>query len=259
MLRTIATLAVQNDEYAGRFHALGIPQEKIVTTGNMKYDLVDTPDTTMKNFLRKKFGYPENTIILIGGSTHSGEDEAIIYAFSRLRKEGYHLDLLLVPRYPENVTHIENIVREYNYIPLRKTLIDKEEIKSAVDYSNSIVIVDTIGELKTMYSVADIAYVGGSLFYRGSNKGGHNMMEPAILGVAVMFGPYNSAFQDTVKDLIEANAAIMIRDREGMYEELKGFLSKPEKISHMGKSAREVILKNQGATRRNFELLRHYL
>ena len=85
------------------------------------------------------------------------------------------------------------------------------------------------------------------------------MMEPAILGVAVMFGPYNSAFQDTVKDLIEANAAIMIRDREGMYEELKGFLSKPEKISHMGKSAREVILKNQGATRRNFELLRHYL
>ena len=259
VLSTIAILAVQNDEYAGRFHALGIPQEKIVTTGNMKYDLVDTPDTTMKTFLRKKFGYPENSIILIGGSTHSGEDEAIIYAFSRLRKEGYHLDLLLVPRYPENVAHIENIVREYHYIPLRKTLLDKEEIKSTVDYSNSIVIVDTIGELKMMYSVADIAYVGGSLFYRGSNKGGHNMMEPAILGVAIMFGPYNSAFQDTVNDLIEANGAIMIRDREGMYEELKGFLSHPEKISQMGKSAREVILRNQGATRRNFELLRPYL
>ncbi|MDR4505676.1 MAG: 3-deoxy-D-manno-octulosonic acid transferase [Candidatus Scalindua sp.] len=259
VLSTISALAVQNEEYACRFRLLGIPQGKITTTGNMKYDLVSEPDNKTKSFFREKFGYPDNKIILIGGSTHPGEDEALLYAFSRLRNEGYHLELLIVPRYPENVTNIETIVRGYHYAPIRKTLLDKQKIRNTDDFSDSVLIVDTIGELNTMYRIADIAYVGGSLFYRGSNKGGHNMMEPAILGLAILFGPYNYAFQDTVNDLMRAEAAVMVRDREELYGELKEFLRNPEKISRLGESARDVIVKNRGATRRNFELLRPYL
>ncbi len=259
VFHTVSLLAVQNGEYANRFRCLGIPERKIVVTGNMKYDLVRDPDSNTKAFFRKKFGYPDNKIILIGGSTHPGEDEVLMSAFSRLRNEGYPLELLIVPRYPENSANIEAIIRSYQYLPMRKTLLDKQEIKGMDEISKSVLIVDTIGELNTMYCISDIAYVGGSLFYRGSNKGGHNMMEPAILGVALLFGPYNFAFQDTVNDLMKAEAAIMVHDRDELYGELKEFLLNPEKISRLGRSAHDVIVQNRGATKRNFELVRHYL
>ncbi|NOG82377.1 MAG: 3-deoxy-D-manno-octulosonic acid transferase [Planctomycetes bacterium] len=259
VLTKISVLAVQNEEYERRFRLLGIPESKIVTTGNMKYDLVFDHHNETKAFLRKKFGYPHKKLILIGGSTHSGEDEALMYAFSRLREEDCNLELIIVPRYPENVTDIEKVVKGFQYVPLRKTFLDKQEIKSMDDFLNSVLIVDTIGELNSMYRIADIAYVGGSLFYRGSNKGGHNMVEPAILGVAILFGPYNSAFRDTVNDLMKAEAAIMVRDREELYSELKELLRNPERVSRLGESARAVIENNQGATKRNLELLRPYL
>ncbi|MCP5002900.1 MAG: 3-deoxy-D-manno-octulosonic acid transferase [Planctomycetes bacterium] len=259
VLPTMSVLAVQNEKFARRFRLLGVPQEKIVTTGNMKYDLLDMPDNKKKTFFREKFAYPDGVVLLIGGSTHPGEDEALMYAFGRLRKEGHNLELILVPRYPENVNKIETIVKGFKYVPVRKTMLSKLEVVRTDDFSRRILIVDTIGELNTMYRMADIAYVGGSMFYRGSNKGGHNMMEPAILGVATMFGPYNSAFQDTVDDLLKSEAAIMVRDKEELYGELKELLRSPEEISRLGKAARDVIVKNRGATRRNLELLRPYL
>jgi 3-deoxy-D-manno-octulosonic-acid transferase len=260
VLKKISLLAVQNEEYANRFQALGIPPSKIIITGNMKYDLTDvSTNNGMQESLRRRFGYPEDNIILIGGSTHSGEDEALIYAFSKLRKEGHSLDLVLAPRYPENVPQIEEVIKTYGFIPVRKTVLDKKDSSIPVYNPNKILIIDTMGELKIMYSMADIAYVGGSLFFRAKNKGGHNMMEPAILGKAVMFGPHNYTFKDTVEDLLAKEAAIMVSHQEDIYQEVKKLLLNQQRIRDLGEKAREVILQRLGSTQRNLELLHPFL
>lgn len=260
LLKKISLLAVQNEEYANRFRDLGISPKRITITGNMKYDLVDiSSENNMRGNIRERFGYRKDDIIFIGGSTHSGEDEALIYAFRKLRNEGHRLELILVPRYPLNVSKVEEIVRGYGFIPLRKTLLDKKRDSLQAIDSNTIFVVDTVGELKIFYSISDIAYVGGSLFFRGSNKGGHNMMEPAIIGVAVIFGPYNFTFKDTVEALMNDGAAIMVYNRENIYEELKKLLLNPQRIRKLGEKAREVILKKRGSTQKNFELLSSFL
>jgi 3-deoxy-D-manno-octulosonic-acid transferase len=256
LLKQLSLLAVQNEEYAERFHRLGVAQEKIAVTGNMKYDLPhDTGGKLARGALRKEFGYPPDRTILIGGSTHSGEHEALIYAFSRLRKAGYRLQLILVPRYPAEATAIERKVEQSALSVVRRTSLHQTGHLSSLDNCDSVLIVDTMGELTRFYAMADIAYVGGSLFFRKSNKGGHNLMEPAMLGLAVLFGPYNFSFRDTVATLMSEAAAIMVRDQEDLYQQLADLLTHPQRVAELGQKARTVMLKQRGATARTMELL----
>jgi 3-deoxy-D-manno-octulosonic-acid transferase len=118
-----------------------------------------------------------------------------------------------------------------------------------------VLIVDTVGELRALYTVADVAFVGGSLFYRGSNKGGHNLMEPAILGLPVVFGPFNFSFEDAARALVAARAGYEVRDAEDLAETLRRLLGDTQLRAASGRRAREVIVAGQGATRKNFELL----
>jgi 3-deoxy-D-manno-octulosonic-acid transferase len=120
-------------------------------------------------------------------------------------------------------------------------------------------IVDTIGDLKRYYAMSDVAYIGGSLHFRGSNKGGHNLMEPAILGIAPIFGPYNFSFQETVRALLDGNAGLQVSDQAEIYHVLRRFLDNPGTAAEMGARARQVILGNRGATDLNFALIEPYI
>lgn len=256
LLKKLSLLAVQNEEYAERFRQLGVPQKKITVTGNMKYDLPnDTGEELVRSALRQEFGYRADSIILVGGSTHSGEHEALIYACSRLRKEGHHLRLILVPRYPAEAAHVKQLVEDSGLIAVRRTSLYETGHMASLDSCDTVLIVDTMGELRRFYAMGDIAYVGGSLFFRKSNKGGHNLMEPAMLGLAVLFGPYNFSFRDTVATLINEVAGIMVQNREDLYEHLLDLLAHPQRIADLGQRARAVMLKERGATAKNIELL----
>lgn len=256
LLKKLSLLAVQNAEYAERFRQLGVPQEKITVTGNMKYDLpYDTGKELVRSTLRKEFGYRPDRIILIGGSTHAGEHEALIYAFSRLRKEGHRLHLILVPRYPAEAALIERLLEDSGLLAVRRTSLYETAHLSSLDSCDAVLIVDTMGELRRFYALADMAYVGGSLFFRKSNKGGHNLMEPAMFGLAVLFGPYNFSFRDTVATLMNEAAGIMVRNREDLYEQLRDLLTHPQRIVELGQKARTAMLRERGATARNIELL----
>jgi 3-deoxy-D-manno-octulosonic-acid transferase len=106
-----------------------------------------------------------------------------------------------------------------------------------------------------MYAAADVAFVGGSLYYRGANKGGHNLMEPAILGLPVVFGPYNFSFRETVADLLAADAGLLVRDREELRRTLVELAASASRRAELGQRARSVVLNGQGASARNLELL----
>jgi 3-deoxy-D-manno-octulosonic-acid transferase len=108
-------------------------------------------------------------------------------------------------------------------------------------------------------AVAKRFSVGGSLHFRGSNKGGHNLMEPAILGIAPLFGPYNFSFQETVRALLDGDAGLLVHDQDEIYRALKAFLDSPGSAAEMGAKARQVILRNRGATEQNFTLIEPYI
>ncbi len=254
MLRHIALLAVQTDEHAERLRRLGVPESRLRVTGNMKYDLaqpVMPSDHTRE--IRSALGYGSEDVVIIGGSVHEREDGILLDAFLNLRHQGHRGALIIVPRYPTDAARVEQAVQARGQLAVLKTAVDRGE--RTAPGPDGVLIVDTVGELRTLYAAADIAFVGGSLFYRGSNKGGHNLMEPAILGLPTLFGPYNFSFRETVHELLRADAGFEVHDRTELEAALTSLIGNRQRRREVGGRARDVVLRGQGATRRNYELL----
>ncbi len=258
-LRKATLFAVQTNDHAERLRELGVPADSIHVTGNMKYDLSDAANgTEERRKLRSHYGLEDDMPVWIGGSIHRGEDEALAWAQNRLVESGYESQLVLVPRYPAETDVMVNVLRAHGLMAVRKTELG-DNAGTVFGDARSVLLVDTMGDLKRYYAMSDVAYVGGSLHYRGSNKGGHNLMEPAILGIAPMFGPYNFSFRETVRALLGGGAGLQVGDQEEIYQALKRFLDNPGTAAEMGARARQVILGNRGATELNFSLLEAYI
>jgi 3-deoxy-D-manno-octulosonic-acid transferase len=256
-LRHVAAIGAQNAGFRERFVALGVARERVLVTGNMKYDLAPPVDAAGADPLRAALGYAADDVVIIGGSLHEGEDEALLAAFDHVSASVTTAALIIVPRYPATVRSIEARVRAGGRTAVLKSAIDAQ--RSAVPGRGAVLIVDTLGELGRLYAAADIAFVGGSLFYRGSNKGGHNLMEPAVFGVPVLFGPWNFSFRDTVADLLAADAAVMVRDANELATALASLATDSAARCALGVRARGVVLAGRGATERNLALLRTLL
>jgi 3-deoxy-D-manno-octulosonic-acid transferase len=246
-LRGVSVLAVQTEEHAQRFRALGVPADAVRVTGNMKYDLA-----TPRSGLRAELGYTRDEVVLIGGSLHRGEDVVLLDAWTPLAREGTKSKLVIVPRYPADADETARNVRAAGFEPVLKSALDRG---AATLGATNVLIVDTIGQLTRLYSAADIAFVGGSLFYRGANKGGHNLMDPAIRGLAVLFGPYNFSFKETVDALLEARGGVLVRDARELGAALAPLLADAAARARMGRAAKEVVVRGQGATERNHALI----
>jgi 3-deoxy-D-manno-octulosonic-acid transferase len=256
-IRALRLLAVQSEEHAARFRGLGVAAHAIRVTGNMKYDLtVPPPNDAGRAELRAALGYATDAIIVIGGSLHAGEDAALLQSFDALPLGSARTALILVPRYPAEAEACARHVLETGRAAVLKSAIDRGAARPPGH--DGVLIVDTVGQLGGLYAAADVAFVGGSLFYRGANKGGHNLMEPAIRGLPVLFGPYNFSFKDTVEDLLAAGAGVLVRDAAELDRALAAIVSDPAR-GEIGERARAVVLRGQGATARNFALLAELL
>jgi 3-deoxy-D-manno-octulosonic-acid transferase len=254
LLRRLTIFAVQTSTHEQRLRALGIVADRVHVTGNMKYDLATVPGPTVAaERLRERLGFARGDVVIIGGSVHEREDAALIDAYIRVRRDYSRAGLVIAPRYPQDTARVERLAREAGLETIRKTALEVEPPGRTP--ATRVLIVDTVGELRALYTVADVAFVGGSLFYRGSNKGGHNLMEPAILGLPVVFGPFNFSFEDAARALVAAQAGYEVRDAEDLAETLRRLLGDTQLRAASGRRAREVIVAGQGATRKNFELL----
>jgi 3-deoxy-D-manno-octulosonic-acid transferase len=253
VLGSLQLLAVQQEEYAERFRSLGVAAERIEVTGNMKYDLALRRPDRQSGSARRRLAYRDEDIVVIGGSLHEGEDQVLLDAFGDLAKELDRLALIVVPRYPADAAKVKQRVERAGHRAVLKTELDRG-LAPPVG-REGVLIVDTVGQLGDLYAVADIAFVGGSLYYRGANKGGHNLMEPAILGLPVLFGPYNFSFKETVDVLLAADAGVLVRDRSELKSALERLARDATARHALGERARQVILGGQGATQRNYELI----
>jgi 3-deoxy-D-manno-octulosonic-acid transferase len=255
LLRELDCVAVQSDEHAARFRELGVVDDRLTVTGNMKYDLTATPlDAGGGRRLRLSLGIDDESQVIVGASLHRGEDEALLAAYLELRAQHPSTVLILVPRYPDQAARVVRLVESAGLEAQLKTDFDRG--RAARSVRDAVLIVDTVGELRGLYAAADIAFVGGSLFFRGANKGGHNLMEPAVAGVAILFGPFNYSFKETVADLLDASAAVEVSDQAELQSAIGRLLDQPNERQSMGQRARDVVMRNQGASSRNVELLK---
>lgn len=256
LLERLPLLAAQTREHADRLIALGAEPANVVVTGNMKYDLADAgASRDGRARLREALGFSTVDVVVVGGSLHEPEDRVLLESFQSLQRDD--AALILVPRYPAGSDRVLRAAEALGYRAVRKTAVDRGGERAPG--KDGVLVVDTVGQLRELYVAADVAFVGGSLFYRGANKGGHNLMEPAILGLPVLFGPYNFSFKETVEDLLVADAGVLVHDAAELRAALARVLASASVRAELGDRARQVVLRGRGATKLNYELIAELL
>ncbi len=239
----------------GRLKNLGIPETQIITTGNMKFDnIVTDVSADTKERLLHLFGIERSDKALVCGSTYEGEEAVLLRIFKQLREKFDNLRLVLVPRHIERASEVIKQIESAGLRYARKTSLDKGDRVSGHKYE-TVILVDTVGELLPIYSIADCVFVGRSLVPHG----GQNMMEPAGLAKPIIVGSHTFNFNEEVQLLKEADAIRIVPDELALLNELVYLFEHPHEARELGKRAQSVVLKQQGATERNLKVLRNIL
>ncbi len=247
-LSHIDLLCMQSEEYKERMILLGANPDKIKVTGNLKFDrLLYASQTKDKNGLKRKMFIPDHFKVIVGGSIREGEEKILIEVFKRLKLENKDLLFVLAPRHLDRIKEIEKLLSQQQMKFIRKSQLDKD----ATLKDQGMILLDTMGELSKIYSLADVAFVGGSLV----PVGGHNLLEPAIYGVLVLFGPYVDHFKEEANILIQSGGGIKVKEEEELYFNLSNLLSDDEKRIMLGKRAKEAIQKRTGVAQRTTDLI----
>ena len=223
-LQKITFAFVQTEKHKERFLKLGINQKNIQVAGSVKFD---APGLKAESLQMSPF--------ILGASTHPGEDEMLLDAFKKLLKtEG--LKLCICPRHPERSS---KIINQATSMGLSAKLYSK---LSSQDFD--VCIVDSIGELPGFYLSAVMAFVGGSLVPRG----GHNLIEPAVLGTPIIIGPHTFNFEDIVSKFLQDEACIEVTNGDELTSAMQLLLDVPEKAEQLLEKAQRVVAKNKGST-----------
>lgn len=248
VLEKISRFCAQSETDGQRLLCLGVNKDKLQITGNLKFDSLTLAKAGVDYRAKLRLGSKEK--LFIAASTHPGEEEIILAAFTRLKEGAPDLRLLIAPRHPERSPQICDLVKKAGFWPLRISFLDREKSERYED--EAVFILDTIGELIGFYAIADIVFVGGSLV----KKGGQNILEPASLGKPVLFGPYMFNFRDIAEMFLKAEAALAVHNGEELKEKIEYLLGYPSKIDEMARRGRELIAENRGATKRNLESIK---
>lgn len=227
-----------------RYLDLGIRPEQLGVPGNLKFDaLAAGASKGGGDALRRILGFAPGDRIVIAGSTHAGEEIAVLVAFRALRVSFPELKLLLVPRHPERAESVYDLVLEAEFKAARLTDMETRD--------PDVVVINRIGYLSRLYPVAEAAFVGGSLVRRG----GQNPIEPAMAAKPIVFGPDMRDFPDIAPDLLAAGGAVAVEDSEGIREQWQAWLDDPALAAKAGSLAKATVAKHQGTAERLAEEL----
>ncbi len=253
-LKYISLFLMQTEEDRMRIIQIGGEPEKTRVVGNLKFDQT-LPDFTLAAIgkMAKTLGL-QGKKVLIAGSTHSGEDEILIELYKELKKADPNLVLILAPRHLERLEEIEKILRKESVSWVRRTSLQTDGRRSDQEPSD-VILLDTMGELTTLYSLGTLVFVGGSLV----PIGGHNPLEPLFFEKCVLFGPHMFNFREISSSLIEAGGAIQVSGKEDLASQLRRLLLDESAREAVGARGHQFLKKHQGATERMFEEIRPYL
>jgi len=235
LLRDVTVLAKSRED-ANRFLHLGANPDLTKVCGNLKHDLsLDQGLVEQGRELRSRL--KGHSFVWVGASTREGEEEQLLRAHALILKKHPDALLILVPRHPERFSEAGKICRKMDFSLHRRT-------ESLVPADKpSVYLGDTMGELPLYYAAADLAFVGGSL----AEIGGHNMLEPAALGLPVFTGPHLFNFREIADKMQENQALSVVNSHQELLKNLKYLFSNPETMQKMGERAKQVVEENKGA------------
>lgn len=238
MFLTLSRVCTQTESDLYRFIELGVPAERIVRLGNLKYEPTD------RKGVANTITIPgiENVNIFVAGSTHAGEEEILLNVFEKLQAT-FPLKLIIAPRNPKRAAQIAALAKARGI---------GCQFRSENDvFTSDLLLLDTIGELSSVYGLADISFVGGSLV----DKGGHNPLEPASRGVPVMFGKYMSDFEEISQELVACGGGLIVANEDALLRECCRFLEDPDYLRHSGSAANDWVAAKRGVLRKHVELI----
>ena len=246
---------MQENPDATRLMSLGMRASKVKVTGNLKFDHdLDERENGLTVEFRERFGISSDAPLVIAASTHAPEEKWLIEAFKEVWKSSREKlpRLMIAPRHPERFAEVVEIVKDTGF-----TWVRRSEKASSRDATAEIILLDSIGELRAAYPLAEIVFVGGSLIPHG----GQSIFEPAAAGKAIVTGPYTTNFDAAVNEFLDKEALVQI---ESVTEKnavskiaatLKELLANAEKRDSLGANALEVIDHNRGASKRTIEYI----
>lgn len=251
VLQCVDLFCMQTAADAKRILALGASPERVHVVGNLKFDAVRHADTSLlAEQWRQELRIDAQRQILVAGSTHAGEEEVLLQAFRRLRGEFPDLLLILAPRHPERVAQVETTVAAHGMAVVRRSTLPQGR-----NGAKEVILLDTVGELSGLYAVGSVSFVGGSLIPRG----GQNLLEPALYGCPVLFGPHMENFIEASAYFVERGAAIQVNDAADLTRQLARLLRDQGAREKMGQAAMVALAAHQGACERTATLLERFV
>lgn len=249
LLSKFSAAAVINSEDAGRYIALGLDPDKVFVLGNAKYDLsaVDAAGDKGSD-CRQRLGLAEKQPVLVAGSTHSGEEEMLLEVYNDLRSRDARLANLVwivAPRHLSRLPEVAGLLTE------KGIKFDRLSETAGPGRQADVILVDAVGDLAGLYSVADFVFCGGSLV----DRGGHNIMEAAVHGRPVFYGPSMKDFADAAQLLEAVGAGFRITQPREMTEAVLYFLDHDKDYAEAGVRARDVALAQQGSAEKQAQLV----
>jgi 3-deoxy-D-manno-octulosonic-acid transferase len=237
-----------------RIIAIGATAERVLATGNLKYDIPCRQVTQAERAtLRKRYAIPGEMTVITAASTHHGEEELVLAAFRELLATNALLMLVLVPRHPERAAQVAGLLEKVGLPFQRRT--DLTTAANPLFSGGAVLLVDTVGELKDIYALSDLAFVGGSLVATG----GHNLLEPASLGVPSIFGPHMANFREIATLVLQCRAGIQVDDPAGLAAACRGLIEDASLRREIGANGLAMVRENGGATERHMAVIAGYV
>ena len=237
----------QSEESGRRLIELGAAADRVTVTGNLKFDARPASRVPgMTPVVRHAFRIRSGRAVVMAASTHHGEEPPVLDAFVRIRQRTADALLVLAPRHPERAEEVEALAVGHGLDTVRRSALPVDcEPRAAV------VVLDTVGELATLYQVATVVFLGGSLV----PAGGHNVIEPAAWGKPIIFGPYMQNFAEIADLFLTNQAARQIESPEALEPALTDLLGDPVRRAALGAAARALVETNRGATDRTLAVI----
>ncbi len=253
-LQLFSALCMQTETDRERIVAIGAAPESTLTSGNLKYDIpYRQVGADEIHTFREQYGIPDNLTVICAGSTHPGEEEYLLRAYHELLSPTSGLFLVMVPRHPERAGEVAEQIQRAGIRCRRRTQMNTQE--GGVFRSGDVLLIDTVGELMNLYALSDIVYVGGSLV----PTGGHNLLEPASLGVPLIYGPYMTNFREIAALVAHYGAGIRVETPEALVEAIRILIVSCDLRRVLGQNGLKMMRDAGGATERHMDVVARHI
>jgi len=250
-LQKFSGIAAQDALDASRLKELGANEETLHITGSIKFDLkIAAQDIDAGKKFREQLHWQDKTV-LIAASTHKGEDEILLELYQQLKSEHPNLVMIVVPRHPERFQSVYQLLSSEN----KSNVLKRSQMNDELQESTDILLGDSMGEMIRYFSCADIVFMGGTMV----PTGGHNILEPAALGLPIVYGPHIFNFYAINELFLQYQASQQVVDIDSLKQALNDLLTDKKNAAEMGERAKHLMEQNSGALDKMIDLLKPYL